>query len=192
MSKPSVIGIVETGAGNIRSLQAAIERSGRECVRLNAPDTATVDQLVIPGQGRFGPVMSHLQRHGWVNYLRDWIQHDKPLLGICVGLQILFRASEENPGISGLCVFDHSVNKLHSPKQPMMGWADIHWENKTAHDQVYFVNSFVAPVFSATVARCEYGQAFSAVVQRGNLTACQFHPEKSGATGMRLLQQWLC
>jgi len=192
MTRTALIGIVETGAGNICSLEAAIARLGRRSIRLTAPSLSDVDQLVIPGQGRFGPVMQQLRKTGWENFLRDWIRADKPLLGICVGMQILYERSEENSDIKGLGVISERIEKLNSPKQPMMGWADICWRDRQADEQVYFVNSYVAPCTNDTIAYCEYGQTFSAVIQRGNLIASQFHPEKSGATGMRLLQQWLC
>ena len=119
------IGIIETGAGNLASLQAAVERAGRVAVRLKTPQLDGIDQLIIPGQGRFGPVMQTLEDRQWVPALRNWFKNDQALLGICVGLQVLFDASEEDPGVRGLGLLHGEVRRLNSPKQPMMGWAPV-------------------------------------------------------------------
>jgi imidazole glycerol-phosphate synthase subunit HisH len=189
------IGIVETGAGNVASLEAAILRAGHSCVRLSAPPTSlsNLSQLVIPGQGRFGPVMSTLNQRGWTPVLREWIQASQPLLGICVGMQVLFESSEEDAGIAGLGVFSGHVRRLHSPKQPMMGWAPVSFEagNGEPEGDAYFVNSFVVPHATEAVAATHYGETFVAAIKKGNTVACQFHPEKSGAYGQSLLQKWL-
>jgi imidazole glycerol-phosphate synthase subunit HisH len=189
------IGIVETGAGNVASLEAAVSRAGHSCVRLSAPSTSLTNfsQLVIPGQGRFGPVMSTLNQRGWATVLRAWMQADKPLLGICVGMQVLFESSEEDAGIAGLGFFSGHVRRLKSPKQPMMGWAPVLFESGRLEPSgdAYFVNSFVIPEAAEAVAATHYGETFVAAIKKGNTVACQFHPEKSGAYGHLLLQKWL-
>jgi len=193
------IGIIETGAGNVASLHAAIERAGRIAVRLNTPQLDDIDQLVIPGQGRFGPVMQTLKRAGWLPALQLWFNHNRPLLGICVGLQVLFEASEEDVGIHGLGFLRGEVRRLKSPKQPMTGWAAVDFVRPDADERAineqdgdaYFVNSFVVPDCKEAVAWTEYGERFCAVIRTDAWLACQFHPEKSGRYGAELLNQWL-
>ena len=192
-SSNSRIGIIDTGAGNLASLQAAVERAGRTAVRLKTPQLDSIDQLIIPGQGRFGPVMQTLQDRQWLPALRSWFQNDQPLLGICVGLQVLFDASEEDPGVRGLGLLRGEVRRLNSPKQPMMGWAPVVFDsgNDEPHGDAYFVNSFVVPSAKEAIAWTQYGERFCAVVRVGTWTACQFHPEKSGAYGATMLDRWL-
>lgn len=199
------IGIIDTGAGNLASLQAAVERAGRIAVRLKTPQLDGVDQLIIPGQGRFGPVMQTLDERQWLPALRSWFKNEQPLLGICVGLQVLFDASEEDPGVRGLGLLRGEVRRLHSPKQPMMGWAPVVFAtDETAvrpepvegqasepNGDAYFVNSFIVPSAKEAIAWSQYGERFCAVVRVGTWTACQFHPEKSGAYGATLLDRWL-
>ena len=188
------IGIIETGAGNLASLQAAVERAGRLAVRLKTPLLDGIDQLIIPGQGRFGPVMQTLEDRQWVPALRNWFNNQQPLLGICVGLQVLFDASEEDPGVRGLGLLHGEVRRLNSPKQPMMGWAPVVFDQANADEpngDAYFVNSFVVPESAEAIAWTQYGERFCAVVRAGTWTACQFHPEKSGAYGAMLLDRWL-
>ncbi|TDQ45806.1 imidazole glycerol phosphate synthase subunit HisH [Permianibacter aggregans] len=187
------IGIIETGAGNLTSLEAAVARIGLTPRRLKQPTLDGIDQLIIPGQGRFGPVMKTLSNAGWLDVLKGWFIREKPLLGICVGLQVLFEASEEDSNIAGLSILPGVVRRLQSPKQPMMGWAPVRFNKalQTLNGDAYFVNSFVVTESDNAIAYTDYGQRFVAALRVGSWTACQFHPEKSGAYGERLLRQWL-
>lgn len=187
------IGIIETGAGNLASLQAAVERAGRIAMRLKTPQLDGIDQLLIPGQGRFGPVMQTLEQNLWLPALRSWFSNDQPLLGICVGMQVLFDASEEDPGVRGLGLLRGEVRRLKSPKQPMMGWAPVVFADNAnePNGDAYFVNSYVFPNGEEAEAFTEYGERFCAVVRKGAWRACQFHPEKSGDYGAGLLDLWL-
>lgn len=186
------IGVIESG-GNIASLIAAIARAGHQPVRLKDADALqAIDQLVLPGQGRFATVMNTLDAMGWRAALLRWRADNKPLLGICVGLQVLFESSDEDPDTRGLGILRGRVRRLDSPKQPMMGWSRVSFPGGQVPDgDAYFVNSFVVTDSDAGIGYAEYGQKFCAVVQSGNWLACQFHPEKSGAYGARLMQQWL-
>ncbi len=186
------IGILNPQSGNITSISDTLDRLGRSYRVLQEPELEGIDQILLPGQGRFGAVMRFLRESGWVSPLREWIFQDKPLLGICVGMQILFGESEEDPGEPGLGVLKGKITRLRSPKQPMMGWAKVHWTTHGLPEgAAYFVNSYVAVDSENAIAYTTYGQRFCAAVTRGRLKAFQFHPEKSGAWGKELLEQCL-
>jgi imidazole glycerol phosphate synthase glutamine amidotransferase subunit len=187
----ATVGIIDTQAGNLTSVLAAFQRLNQPTRLLTQASTDQLTHLVIPGQGRFGPVMNYLQNSGWLPLLNAWRQANKPLLGICVGLQILFEASDEDPGIDGLGWLTGKVQKLASPKQPMMGWAEVNFSRHYQDGYAYFVNSYVLKSSSATIGVSEYGESFCAAVQQGSTTAFQFHPEKSAAYGQQVLAQWL-
>lgn len=191
MLKKPLIGILETGSGNIISLENSLKRIDLNSIRIsNKAQFKLIDKLVIPGQGRFGSVLNHLNKSDLKDELQNWTIKNKPLLGICIGLQILFSESEEDIGIKGLSFFEGKIVKLESPKQPMMGWSNIYYNNNQV-EQVYFVNSFASPEIKFTISTFVNGKKYSAILNKGNITACQFHPEKSGTIGLRLLKQWL-
>lgn len=187
-----MIGIIDTNAGNLASLENAITRLGKTCCLLSHPQIAGIDQLVIPGQGHFGSVMEHLNRLGWTDLLQEWIKVDRPLLGICVGLQILFETSAEAPNVRGLGIFAGNVKKLRSEKQPMIGWANVEWQDSHfPQGSAYYVNSFVVTDSTHCIATSHYGETFCAAVARSHTIAFQFHPEKSSDYGRRILAKWL-
>lgn len=186
------IGVVNPKSGNITSICDTLDRLNRSYRVLSQPDLEGVDQILLPGQGRFGAVMRYLREHQWVEPLRDWCAQGKPLVGICVGMQVLFQESEEDPNEPGLGVFNGKITRLQSPKQPMIGWATVHWAREGyPQGAAYFVNSFVATEAEEAIAHTQYGQRFCAAVARGAITAFQFHPEKSGQWGKELLEQCL-
>lgn len=193
--EPKVVGVINTKAGNLFSLYACLKRIGYTTVQINQPSDLEVNQinaLVIPGQGRFGQVMKQLVQTGLDASLRDWIKANKPLLGICVGLQVLFGQSEEDPGVEGLGVFAGEVKRLNSPKQPMVGWSKLTSDFDPLNQKiVYFVNSYGVKESEVTVATVTYGEQFVAAINQGNIWAFQFHPEKSGDTGEEVIKQCL-
>jgi imidazole glycerol-phosphate synthase subunit HisH len=182
--------IVDTKAGNLFSLKAAIERLGFSVTILPQPNQETFDGVVIPGQGRFGTVMNNLQKNGWPDYLKMIHQQAIPMLGICVGMQIFFETSQEDPDAIGLGWFKGQVEKLDFPKKPMVGWATLDsqvWPQAI----VYFVNSYAIKDSELAIASTTYGETFCAAVRSGSFVGMQFHPEKSGRVGVDLINQVL-
>lgn len=189
------VGVINTGAGNLYSLNGCLRRIGFEPVTINSPvdmQGKDISALVIPGQGRFGTVMSNLQNSGLDKLISDWYQGDKKVIGICVGLQVLFEESEEDPDIKGLGIFKGKVTRLQSPKQPMVGWADVKSE-KSWLDQatLYFVNSYGVTESEQAIASVTYGETLVAAIASKQLVAFQCHPEKSGTAGEEVLKQCL-
>ena len=196
-----MIGIVDTRAGNLTSVRAALDRLGlAHTTLLAAPEASGVDRLLVPGQGRFGAVMETLDARGWRDALVAWHGENRPMLGICVGQQILFDGSDEDPDARGLGILPGRVRRLDFPKAPMVGWAPVAWQgtspeasggSEVADGDAYFVNSFAARESDAAIARTTYGETFVSAVRSGNTVAVQFHPEKSGAWGQALLATFL-
>ncbi len=194
-----MIAIVDYGAGNVASVQKALAHLGRESVLTAAPDVLRrADCVVFPGQGHFGQAMARLTSTGLDQVLRDIIASGKPFVGICLGLQLLFDASDEAPGVPGLGVLRGRCVAFKEPlKIPQIGWNQVQrTRSGSAMDAVadgqffYFVHTFhaVADHPQDVVATADYGAPFTAAVQRGNIFAAQFHPEKSGQVGLDLLR----
>lgn len=182
-----MIGIVQPDSGNITSICDSVARLGLAYRLLREPQLEGITHLILPGQGRFGAVMRYLNRTGWSEALRQWVADGKPLIGICVGLQVLFESSEEDED-AGLGLLPGRVTRVQAPKRPMMGWAPVRFCNIDLPDgDAYFVNSFVVPESEHAVASVTYGAPFAAAVARDNVVAFQFHPEKSGAWGQEVL-----
>ena len=186
------IGILNPKSGNITSICDALVRLGRPYRVLDKPELEGIDRILLPGQGRFGAVMRYIRSHGWAGPLLDWSARGKPILGICVGMQVLFESSDEDPGVEGLGIFKGHVVRLDAPKQPMIGWARVHWLAGGFPDgAAYFVNSYVVKGHPGALAVTEYGGRFCSAVARDNILAFQFHPEKSGRWGKELLERCL-
>jgi len=208
MTKPC-IAIVDTGSGNLRSVEKALTLVGADAVVTHDPDRiARADKIVVPGQGAFGACMAGFTRDGGA--LRDAvlsaIRAGKFYLGICMGLQVLFEHSEEEPGCAGLGVFAGGVQKFKiAPplKVPHMGWNGCHRNANGVSSPLldtmadgtyfYFVHSFYpVPTDPRDVAvYSDHGGVFCAAVARDNLFACQFHPEKSQRAGLALLSRFV-
>jgi imidazole glycerol phosphate synthase glutamine amidotransferase subunit len=195
-----LIGVV---GGNLGSVQRCFERLNWSYRLITSPADLTADApIVLPGVGAFGAVMQHLHSHQLVAPLTALVQQGTPYLGICLGLQVLFEHSEENPGVAGLGLLPGTVKRFSAAghegmKIPQIGWNTITPASTSANanwptGHVYFVNSFVAhPQQPAHVLYTgQYGQPFCAAVQAGHITGMQFHPEKSGDFGQTLLKHW--
>lgn len=200
----ATIGLIDYGSGNLRSVGKALEHVGAE-VRLVAgmADLSRVDAMVLPGVGAFGDCVRQLHERGLWKAAGDWVKSDRPFFGICLGYQMLFESSEESAGVPGLGIFAGEVRKFDEAqglKVPHMGWNSLQfsgeksaWEGLPAEPHVYFVHSYrpVPSDESLVSAWCEYGGRFAAAISKGNLTATQFHPEKSQEVGLRILENFV-
>jgi len=193
------VAVLDYGIGNLRSAQKALERVGADA-RLTADRglIADADAVVLPGVGAFGRCREALAGAGLdgvaADAATDALSGGRPFLGICVGMQLLYEASEESPGSRGLGVLPGTVRALpETVKRPQMQWNRLDgadhpmFSGLPAEPWVYFVHTYAALVGPDTVATCEYGGTVNAAVARGTLAATQFHPEKSGDVGLTIL-----
>lgn len=198
-----MIAIIDYDAGNLKSVEKALGHLGKETVVTRDPQTIlAADQAILPGVGAFGDAMGNLHRFGLVDVIHGFADSGKPFLGICLGQQLFFESSEESPGVKGLGLLAGKIRKLPGGtglKIPHMGWNSLEiMDGKRLFrdiDQgayVYFVHSYYLeasdPAHVAAVT--EYGTRIHAAVEHNNLFACQFHPEKSGETGLQILRNF--
>lgn len=179
-----MIAIVDYGAGNLTSVKLAFAALGVETVVTRDPELiAAAERVVFPGVGAAKKAMENLRELGLVDVVRNAALSGKPFLGICLGMQILFEDTEEDGGVKTLGVLKGHVRKFPPvDKVPEIGW----------NGDYYFVHSYYAEVVPETTLTADYaGVEFTAMVKRGKLWACQFHPEKSGRLGLKLLKEWL-
>ncbi len=197
-----MIAIIDYGVGNLFSVEKAFAATGQDVIVTgNADDLRTADKLVLPGVGAFGDCMKNLEASGLISIILEQIKNKKPLLGICVGLQILFEGSEESPNIKGLGVFKGMVKRINAPglKIPHMGWNAVTIKQEDLFKDVgdksyfYFVHSYHAVPDDKTLiaATTDYGEILTAAVVKENIYATQFHPEKSGDVGLKLLKNFV-
>jgi imidazole glycerol phosphate synthase glutamine amidotransferase subunit len=195
------IGIVDYGAGNLPSVERALHGLGAETERVVEPgQLAAAKAIVLPGVGHFAAFVSGLRERNLAEPLRAAFQAGVPILGICLGLQAMFAASEEAPGDNGLGFFPEIVRALPtSVKSPHIGWNQVRRTRESVllrgipeDAYFYFAHSFAAPASAEpTVAACDHGFPFAAVIEQGSLRGVQFHPEKSGETGAQVLQNFV-
>jgi glutamine amidotransferase len=194
-----MIAIVDYGAGNLTSVVKAIQHLGQECAVTNDPDiVGHADKWIIPGVGNF-KATAPLSNGKLGEVLRAGVDlGNRPLLGICLGLQWMFEGSSEAPELRGLATFSGECTRFSEQvKSPHVGWDSIAVEQRsrllagiTTGAYVYFTHSYRAPVCSDTVATCTYEEPFTAAAERGNLFGVQFHPEKSGDVGLQILENF--
>ncbi len=191
-----MIAVVDYGIGNLRSAVKAMTTVGAPAALVQDPlELQGATGVVLPGVGAFGRCAEALDAGGWRDALIEVIEAGTPFLGICVGFQLLYEGSEESPGAKGLGVFAGTSRKLGpGVKLPQIQWNQLHLIRpgsllpaETDGEWMYFVHSYAPPVGEETVATCEYGGDVAASVEREALFGCQFHPEKSGPSGLRLL-----
>jgi glutamine amidotransferase len=191
-----LVAVLDYGIGNLRSAEKGLQRAGADAhLTADRGLIAAAAGVVLPGVGAFGRCMEALRETGLDEVARDVVGSGRPFLGICIGMQLLYKASDEDPGVEGLGLMAGRVRRL-SPnvKHPQMQWNVLKRVRPSAILQglppapwVYFNHSFAPDDGTATVATCDYGGAVVAAVEQGPLWATQFHPEKSSADGLRLL-----
>lgn len=193
-----VLDLVDIGGGNTGSVQRCLEMLELDFARADIENPPKGERpVLLPGVGAFGPVMEHLRKTGFDRRIKDLVEAGTPYLGICVGMQILFEASEEAPGVAGLGLVSGTVRKYREGKVPQIGWNQISLQSEEAQypasGYVYFVNSYYPDPSEAelTLYTADYYLRFCAALKSGNITAFQFHPEKSGKFGKLLLTRWL-
>ncbi|MFC1478757.1 imidazole glycerol phosphate synthase subunit HisH [Candidatus Margulisiibacteriota bacterium] len=219
-----MITIIDYGMGNLRSVQKSFEKAGAKTqITQSVKEIENAEVLVLPGVGAFGAAMQNLQKMGFVEPIKKHIQSGRPFLGICLGMQVLFPYSEENPDIEGLGIFEGSVRRFqttlrqaqgdNSPlsnphsefripklRVPHMGWNQLNPKKESdllaeiAPDSyTYFVHSYYVDPEDKDIilTTTDYGVEFASSIQKNNVIAAQFHPEKSGDAGMRMLKNYV-
>ena len=199
-----MIGIIDYDAGNIKSVEKAVNALGQETVVSRDPQMLLqADKVILPGVGAFGDAMGRLRQYGLEEVIREIAGRGTPFLGMCLGLQLLFDSSEESPGVKGLGLLPGKILRIPEKeglKIPHMGWNSLSirpgarlFRGIPENSYVYFVHSYYlkAEDESIVAASAEYGVHIHASVEKGNLFACQFHPEKSSSTGLAILKNFI-
>ena len=199
-----MIGLIDYDAGNLRSVEEALEALGETPVITRDKDELLkADKVILPGVGSFGDAMGKLEQYGLVDVIHEIVRKGTPLLGICLGLQLLFESSEESPGVKGLSILPGKILRLPDQpgyKIPHMGWNSLDIREGTRlfagigqGSYVYFVHSYYLKAEDEEIvaASTEYTAHIHAAVERGNVFACQFHPEKSSAVGLKILKNFV-
>ncbi len=199
-----MIAIIDYDAGNLKSVEKALVSLGEVPVITREKDAIlNADKVILPGVGAFGDAMEKLQQYGLTDVIRQVAKNDTPLLGICLGLQLLFESSEESPGVEGLGICKGKILRIPSTdglKIPHMGWNSLHYDHSgrlfagiEEDSYVYFVHSYYLEAEDEEIvtASTEYAVHIHASIEQGNVFACQFHPEKSSDTGLAILKNFI-
>lgn len=198
-----MIAIIDYDAGNLKSVEKALQFLGQECVITRAfHEIKKADKVILPGVGSYGDAMSQLKKFELDKVIHEVAAEQKPFLGICLGLQLLFEGSEESDGVEGLHLLDGEI--LRIPEQeglkiPNIGWNSLDlqnngrlFENLNGNPFVYFVHSYYLKAREESIVKAtiEYSTHIHASVEKDNIFACQFHPEKSGTVGLQILSNF--
>ena len=199
-----MVSIIDYDAGNIKSVEKAVKYLGEEVVITRDKDVIlSSEKVILPGVGAFGDAMGKLKDYNLVQTIYDVVEKNTPFLGICLGLQLLFENSDETPGVAGLGILKGDIIKIpvkEGMKIPHMGWNSLNikegatlFQGIEENPYVYFVHSYYlkAKNENEVAATTEYGVEIHASVEKDNLFACQFHPEKSGGVGLQILKNFL-
>lgn len=187
-----MIGIIDYGSGNVGNIRRALAYFKRESIVLGRPPSGGLplpDALILPGVGAFGPAMSKIISSGWREALVQWIGEERPIIGICLGMQLLCKASEEGGTISGLGALDGKAVRLEGTRKlPHIGWNTVNWPDSRNSSYYYFVHSFALALCRDTIAVTSVDSCvFTSIARRGRTLGFQFHPERSGLAGLKLL-----
>ena len=198
-----MIAIIDYDAGNIKSVEKALKLLGQDVAVTRDPETIlNADRVILPGVGAFGDAMGKLHEYGLVDVIHKVVEKNIPFLGICLGLQLMFESSEETPGVEGLGILKGKIVKIPENgdlKIPHMGWNSLHFQNDgrlfanlPQDSYVYFVHSYYlqAEEESIVKATTDYSTCIHASVEKDNVFACQFHPEKSSDVGLTILKNF--
>ncbi len=199
-----MIAIIDYDAGNIKSVEKALVALGQDVVvTRDRQAILDADGVILPGVGAFGDAMQKLHDYNLVKTIHDVVEKKTPFLGICLGLQLMFESSEETPGVEGLGLLKGKIIRIPEGdglKIPHIGWNNLAYPNQgrlyrdiPENSYVYFVHSYYLQAEEAEIVRatCEYGVTIQASVEKDNIFACQFHPEKSSAVGMKILENFI-
>ena len=199
-----MIAIIDYDAGNIKSVEKALQKLGQDVVITR--DSKTIlhaDKVILPGVGAFGDAMANLKKYGLDQVIYQVVEQNIPFLGICLGLQLLFEKSDESKGVAGLGILEGEICKIPDQeglKIPHMGWNSLHLQNdgRLFHNieenaYVYFVHSYYLKAKDEEIVKAttDYSTHIHASVEKGNVFACQFHPEKSSDVGLQILKNFV-
>ena len=198
-----MIAIIDSNAGNLKSVEKALHFLGQECVvTRDFYEIEQADKVILPGVGAFGDAMGQLKKYELDKVIREVTQKGTPFLGICLGLQLLFEGSDESQGVEGLHILDGAIKRIPDQpglKIPHIGWNSLNLQNNgrlfaglEEHPYVYFVHSYYLQAEDEQIVKAttEYSTTIHASVEKDNIFACQFHPEKSGDVGLAILKNF--
>lgn len=198
-----MIAIIDYNAGNLKSVEKALHFLGQECVvTRDFYEIEQADKVILPGVGAFGDAMGQLKKYELDKVIREVTEKETPFLGICLGLQLLFEGSDESQGVEGLHILDGAIRRIPDQpglKIPHIGWNSLNLQNNgrlfaglEEHPYVYFVHSYYLQAEDEQIVKAttEYSTTIHASVEKDNIFACQFHPEKSGDVGLAILKNF--